>query len=190
MRYFLFFLIPIFVFAKVYSVDEYKRSFYNLSLKQQRILYEIYQGAAKYNMSWTCAAIAWQESYAGEIRIKPDDGKHGSCGVMHNLLDSVFSRHPEWVKTKNNYNRICTQLMLNNSFSLMEAIDEINYWKKRRKKWIDIWASYNGGWKYKSKKAQDYAKNIRNRIKAMFLIIGHEWDQGFMEFRDGRRIKK
>jgi len=165
----------------------YEKAFSKLTLRQQLFLYIVYQHAKKTKYKWTLTAIAWKETLAGEALVNVFDGGEddAACGPYHNLLSSVFERHPEWVKTKFNMNKICTRLITDINFATKEAVDELNYWYRVRKgNWFKVWASYNGGTKYK--KGEKYAYDIYMRIKALKKIIGKRWDYGFIKLSHNR----
>jgi hypothetical protein len=158
----------------------YYKFFGTLSLEQQKFLYTIYQYSKLTRYKWTLVAIAWKETLAGVAMVNVFDGgkNDASCGPYHNLLSSVFKRHPEWIKTKFNMNKICTLLIRNFSFATSEAVAELDYWyKKRHGDWMKIWASYNGG--SNLKKGERYAKDIYIRVKTLRIVIGNKWDSGF-----------
>ena len=53
-------------------------------------------------------------------------------------------------------------------YAASEAIAELEYWiTVHGHDWNKIWSSYNGGWNYKAKRPQSYAKDIANKIKVL-----------------------
>jgi len=165
------------------SANPYVREFKKLTLQQQLFLYKVYKKSRKTKFKWSLVAIAWKESGAGIAMVNVfDGGKHdASCGPYHNLISSVFERHPEWVPSKFNKNKICTKLILDLNFATKESIAELSYWYKIRKgNWFKIWASYNGGIRY-GKRAKRYAYDIYLRIRALKYIIGNYWENRFVK---------
>jgi len=170
-------LICNFIYANRY--DDY---FSELTLKQQRFLYDIYQYSKHTKYKWTLVAISWQETLAGEALVNVFDGSgdNASCGPFHDLLSSVFSRHPEWVPSHFNKNKICTKLITDWGFALRESVAELNHWYRVRKgNWLKIWASYNSGNNYR--KGMKYAYSILMKVRTLRYVVGNRWDNGFVK---------
>jgi len=164
-------------------------SFRDLSLHQQRVLYDVYQMSKNTKYKWTLVAIAWKESLAGIAQTNIFDGGKGNaaCGLFHGLISSVFRRHPEWVPNKFNKNKICTRLILDSNFAFKEAVAELNYWyRKMHGNWFKIWAAYNAGWNFKSKKGRMYARDILRRIRILRRVVGYNWDYRFQYIKEFR----
>ena len=144
----------------------------HLTLHQKRVLFTVYQKAHQFNLGYTMAAIAWQESDFGKYPMNVSDGKDGSYGVFHNLLSSVCSRHPctSWGKS-----RLAERLIFDLDFSFAEALSELkfwqNYWKAKKvpRVWSHMICSYNAGYRWKN--GSKYRKMIIVKIKALQIFM-------------------
>ena len=133
-------------------------SLYTMSDLQLKTLAHSYQYGLEYDMGYSLAAIAWQESNAGKYPVNVNDP---SFGVHHILLNNAMKRS----KTKNTaFNRnLMAASLLNPSTSAKFAIKELQYWHKYWKgNWIKIWASYNAGHSYKI--GLSYAYKIKEKV--------------------------
>lgn len=107
----------------------------------------------------TLAAIVVQESFVGKyvIRINPKDGKHGSYGITHILLDTAMwleGVESVW-KAKDS---IAELLIKDDLYALGLAVKKLDSVHKGN--WMKTWSAYNGG-SYK------YAVNIRDNVRKL-----------------------
>lgn len=145
----------------------------NFNDEQLTNILKSYQLGQKDGFGLTLAAIAWQESCAGLIKI---NGFDPSAGLYHNYVKSVYERHPEIFIPKKNgikfyQNKIMQMLIQNDVFAASEAISELKLWEKVFKKnYKKIIMGYNRGnsWeknKKALKSATSYYNNIHTRLK-------------------------
>ena len=138
-----------------------------LAPTQLYVLNETYVKGNDFDYGLTMSAIAWQESRLGLVPINVDDV---SCGVFHNLLKSVASRH-NLSPTLANRNMLCMRLINDYDFSFAEALAELKYWenywqsKGVSKVWSHTVASYNGG--FKASLSGSYLKAIRAKVRVL-----------------------
>lgn len=135
---------------------------------QQKVLQYAYSRGKEHDLQWTLAAIAWQESSAGEKMKNP---KADSYGIFGNLLTTVEARlkDQEFAATlsKNPLNRKQTVFLIQHDWEFASdfAIAELEYWKHRHngnhRKAV---ASYFGGNNPNSKAAQRYADTLNKKI--------------------------
>lgn len=135
---------------------------------QKQVLQYAYNRGKEYDLQWTLAAIAWQESSAG---LKMKNPKADSYGIFGNLLRTVEARlqDQEFADTlsKTPLNRKQTIFLIQHDweFAADFAIAELEYWKKRHngnhRKAV---ASYFGGNKPNAKAAQRYADSLNKKI--------------------------
>lgn len=148
-------LMPGLVFADLYRCEPLNR----MSPLQQWTLLKSYEIGEPFDMGYSLAAIAWQESVAGLYPININDP---SFGVHHILLDSAMKR--SGMKDTSFNRNIMASSLLDIEVSAEYAIMELQYWKKYHKgNWNRIWASYNAGHRYQL--GVDYANKIKHKIK-------------------------
>ncbi len=135
-----------------------------LSAKDITMLKEIKKQGKKYGLSYSLMAIAVKESSIGKFLVNVDSKDYG---LYQANIRSVISRH----KAKNtswNRNKYAMRLVTDFKFATKNAIAELNYWKKVHKNdWKKVWGSYNGGWKYNSKRARKYSQEIASIIRKL-----------------------
>lgn len=130
---------------------------------QKEVLNFAYDYGRDHDLSYSLAAIAWQESQAGLFLI---DFQGQTAGIWHVSVDGVINRNQKMYKdTPFIRNLVAQKLMNNRKFCAKEAVKELLYWKNKRSNWVDIWASYNGGYNYESRQAQRYAREVAEKIK-------------------------
>ncbi len=116
--------------------------------EQHEVLQHAYDLGKPFNMGYTLAAIAWQESNAGLYVLNLQDP---AAGVFQNNIESVMVRHMKKDSTLKDtpFQRsyLAQQLALNMDLSASEALAELEYWKTIHGagNWVLIWQSYNGG---------------------------------------------
>lgn len=157
------------------QVDQYYRDLFKLSSQQLKTLYKIWKLANVQGYGYTLSAMAWKESNLGLWKFNLSDGPHGSFGYFHIRLDiisNIKEKTSDWDKS-----RLADKLMSNLEYNVDEAIGLIKMWKKyhkdRKSKNIlySALASYNGGFKYNSKKAKEYASDIYLRMDALEMFF-------------------
>lgn len=137
---------------------------YPFDLQQESVIKKAYQLGVPSDLGLSLAAIAWQESNAGQFNINWNDP---SFGPFHILIKTGATR----AGIKGYYRKIelAQQLMFDIELGAAFATQELLYWKGRFKRkgqmrWHNVWAAYNGGNNHKGEDAQNYAKSIRSRI--------------------------
>jgi len=176
-------IITLIILIGVLFANSYDKSFYKLpkksqmyvkefneelSISQQQTIYWAYKTGELYDLKWTLSAIAWKESFGGLVKVNLFDGKYGSCGIFMNNLETVLTTSNIKI-TKWNLNKICTQLVDNPEYSLIEATKVIRHYQKYcHNNWLCIWAHYNGGYAHPNYK---YAKDIWYRIQAIKYLF-------------------
>lgn len=135
---------------------------YKFDRNQIAVLKESYELGLPFGFGYTLAAIAWQESLAGKYLMNVDDP---SFGVHHILISSASNRaNIRGIER----NRLAKAIIDNSKLSASFAIEELSFWKTELKgdnnRWENIWAAYNGGYNYKSDRAQAYSSSIGNKI--------------------------
>jgi len=146
-----------------------------LSPKQMSILNWVYNKAKPYNLQNTMSAIAYVESHLGRYKVNLQDGKYGSFGIFHNMLESVCSRHN--CSTYWNKSRLAERLIVDKDFSFSEAMAEFQYWYNywlskgysNTIAWKRAICSYNAG--YNWKKGLKYYKKVVKAIKFLKKYI-------------------
>lgn len=135
-----------------------------LTSQDIKMLKEIKKQGKKYGLSYSLMAIAIKESSIGKYLINVDSKDYG---LYQANIKTVLSRQ----KAKNtpwNRNKYAMRLISDFQFATNNAIEELIYWKKVHKNdWKKVWSSYNGGWKYNSKKAKNYSRDIATIIKSL-----------------------
>lgn len=102
------------------------------------------------------------------IKIESDDGKYlvnlndPSCGITHININTYLKRH-NIKNTSFNKNKSCQDLINSPRLAIANAIEELLFWKEyhcknicTREQYRNVIKSYNTGFNYKSKKAQEY----------------------------------
>ncbi|RMF06567.1 MAG: hypothetical protein D6762_09205 [Candidatus Neomarinimicrobiota bacterium] len=161
-------LIPLFLTSVISvtgtPVDE---QFSRLTDEQKQILIRAYELGAPYDLGYTLAAIAWQESFVGD-RIVPINLQDPSAGLWHKNIYNALAEHPETPQNGLQVNMMAQKLIHDMEFAASLAISDLEHWKIRRNgNWMDIWASYNAGRYYKSSQARAYARSIYRKIQAL-----------------------
>ncbi|MAD41811.1 MAG: hypothetical protein CL623_05410 [Arcobacter sp.] len=135
-----------------------------LTKDEIKTLKEIKKQGKKYGLSYSLMAIAIKESSIGKYLVNVDSKDYG---LYQANIKTVLSRQ----KAKNtswNRNKYAMRLISDFQFATKNAIAELTYWKKVHKNdWKKVWSSYNGGWKYNSKRARKYSREIAIIIKRL-----------------------
>lgn len=162
-----------FVFAKGYdaqAVDKHYKILLDMSPKQKEVLFATYTTGKKHGLK-VISAIAWNESNLGEVNVNLKDGRYGSYGTYHALMDTVLARY-KLKPSKHNIAVLSERLKTDFEFSSNEVIAELKYWKNRYKKdsnqYEKMLASYNAGTKGLNSTAGIRYKEVTvNRVKAI-----------------------
>lgn len=131
---------------------------------------KLFEAGKPYDLSYTLQAIVLVESGSFEKPIKVNL-QDPSAGITHIHIKYFLRRH-NIKDTPYNRNRAVQVLIDNDDLAIAEAISNLEFWKDKfcyawgcTKKQLDnVWAAYNGGYNYKSKKARNYAKKVRYYI--------------------------
>ena len=135
-----------------------------LTSEEIKTLKLIKQQGKKYGLSYSLMAIAVKESSIGKYLVNVDSKDYG---LYQANIKTVISRHNA-KNTSWNRNKYAMRLISDFQFATKNAIAELNYWKKVHKNdWKKVWSSYNGGWKYNSKRARKYSRDIAIIIKRL-----------------------
>lgn len=102
------------------------------------------------------------------IKIESDDGKYlvnlqsKDCGITGINVKTYMARH-NIENTPFNQNKACQDLINNPVLAIANAIEELLFWKEyhcknicTKEQYRNVVKSYNTGFNYKSKKAQEY----------------------------------
>ena len=165
-KYILLLLLPVFLHSVEYD-KKYLEELEKLTTEQKEVLYLAYSAGAEKGYGLTLAAIAWKESQFGKYMLNITDGKYGSYGPYHVLLDYAIVRHN--VTTKWEKSRLAEKLLYDMEFSSNEALDVLIYYHDRFKKKDNPWrwavAAYNNGNKaLTTDKGKKYAEDIALRV--------------------------
>jgi hypothetical protein len=137
---------------------------YKLTKQEVRMLKTIKQQGKKHGVSYSLMAIAIKESSIGKYPINVDSKDYG---LYQANIKTVISRE----KLKNtawNRNKVASKLITDFQYATKNAIAELVYWKKvHNNDWRKVWGSYNGGWRYDSKRARKYSKEIASIIRKL-----------------------
>ncbi len=136
----------------------------HLSKKDIETLKLIKKQGKKHGLSYSLMAIAIKESSIGKYLVNVDSR---DFGLYQANIKTVISRHK--VKdTSWNRNRYAMRLISDFKFATKNAIAELTYWRKiHNNDWRKVWSSYNGGWKYNSKRARKYSRDIATIIRRL-----------------------
>lgn len=136
---------------------------------QIKVLQFAHDKGKPYDLQWTLAAIAWQESSAG---LKHKNPKADSYGIFGSLLTTVEARlkDKEFADSlrKVPLNRKQTIFLLKHDweFSSEFALAELTYWQDRHKNdHRKTVSSYFGGNRPNTTAAKGYAKSLNEKIR-------------------------
>lgn len=161
MKFFKVFMLSLLLSSSIYASSF---NLNNLTAKEIKILKEIKNIGNKYGLGYSLMAIAIKESSIGKYMINVDSHDYG---IFQAHLKTVINRN----KIKNtswNRNKYAMKLLNDVSFATKNAIDELKYWRKvHNNNWRRIWSSYNCGWKYNSRTAKKYSRDIAKIIRKL-----------------------
>lgn len=150
--------------------DLLKRQLINLDKQQLEILVKSFVYGEKENFAYELTVIAWKESFFGRYPINLEDGKYGSFGPYHVLLEHSMRRN----KTRGTWekSRLAERLILDVAFSASDALIILKDFYIRTVKLDNriykTLAMYNAGVKgYKSNAGIRYAEDGILRIKVL-----------------------
>lgn len=136
---------------------------------QIKVLQYAHDRGKQYDLEWTLAAIAWQESSAG---VKTKNPRADSYGIFGSLLTTVETRlkDKEFADTlsKVPLNRKQTIFLLKHDWEFASefALVELTYWQDRHnadhQKTV---SSYFGGNRPNTPAAKSYAKRLNEKIR-------------------------
>jgi len=128
------------------------------------ILKEIRKLSKDDMMRYSLMAIAIKESSLGK---NPINDVTFDYGMFQSNIKTVIRRENVEDNTQNR-EYLSKKLVNEAGFSAVNAIKEINYWKKvHNNNWGRIWSSYNTGWKYQSVTGAKYANSIFEIVRRL-----------------------
>lgn len=141
---------------------------------QHQLLMRAITYGAPYDLGYTLAAIAWQESHVGTVPVNIADP---SFGPFHGKMDTVMKR-VSVTDTAYNRNVIAAKLLNDFDFAAGMAVKELLFWKKvHHGNWRKMVRSYNAGYNYRSATAARYAQHIANKVNAIKRSFGDDEDE-------------
>lgn len=135
--------------------------------RQKQIILYAYNYGAKKGLGYTMAAIAWQESCAGEYMVNFSDP---SAGVYHAHIPGVIKKYSTYKDSSFLRNLVGELLMRDIEFASKVALENLLFWQKnRRGNYKKIIKSYNKGFSWEKNKTNDrlaesYYQDIRLKV--------------------------
>ena len=130
------------------------------SNEQIHVMQDALIAGTPHNYGWTLAAIAWQESSAGDQLVNWADPSFGVFAINIKYAAKRYN-----AKTSLEQLELANRLVYDFEFSVEAAVAELDYWNKIHKgNWRKMWQSYNGGFSGSSaskRYSDDIAKKIR-----------------------------
>jgi len=145
----MFVLILLVSLVVAQTTSSLEEEFNTFSSEQMEVLQRAYDVGKPFNLGYTMAALAWQESHCGKYVLNLQDP---AAGVFQNNIKSVMARHMQkdsTVKDTPFQRNLMAQRLFNSfEFSAAEALAELEFWITVRGEgnWFKIWQSYNGGY--------------------------------------------
>ncbi len=153
--------LSLILFTNIFAANFNANKLTQEDIHKLKVIKELGQ---KHGLSYSLMAIAIKESSLGKYLINVDSKDYG---IFQANIKTVLSRQ----KAKNtswNRNKYAMRLVSDLKFATKNAIAELTYWKKIHKNdWKKVWSSYNGGWKYNSKRARNYSRDIAKIIREL-----------------------
>lgn len=149
----------------------------NFNTNQKQIILDSYFYAQKKGFGYMLAAIAWQESCAGEYLINFSDP---SAGIFHAHIPLVLKQYTNLKNTAFNQNLVGRLLIQNQEFAMQVALEQLIFWNQKysgdKQK---ILKSYNKGTSWISNEknnalAQKYYQEVFEKIKLLQDFIPNE----------------
>lgn len=151
-----------------------ERQFQLMSTQQKEVILEAFELGKPFGFEYSLAAICWAESSAGLVNENSSDPSYGLFGILlATALARVKDIDLDWEDTPERREELIELLKHDTPFAATFAIQELRYWQKRRgyNNWTNIWASYNGGNRYKKSEPQKYGRGIKKRINILKKYI-------------------
>lgn len=142
----------------------------SFSTAQKETVIKAIEFGNKHSLGYTLAAIAWQESCAGEYLVNFQDP---SAGVFHAYIPNLMKKYKNLRDNGFTVNMVGQKLINDFDFSAQEAINELKYWEKIHKgKWKNMVKSYNKGFSWEknqvaAKKAQNYYLSVSSKVRKL-----------------------
>ena len=130
---------------------------FSLTKEQTRILKLCYNYGKIYNLGNTLMGICYVESALGIYKVGNND-----YGIAQVNIKSHLAR----IGVKDTYmnrSKYATKLVIDDHYNLYGAIQELLYWKSKKKNWIHYVSAYNRG----HKGPINYALKISKSIKLL-----------------------
>lgn len=130
--------------------------------EQESIIYNAYYSGLPYNLGYTLAAIAWQESFVWKyvVKVNPKDGEYGSYGVTHVTLEyamEVFQYSSPW-KAKQD---LVPMMINSDNFTFNLSLKKLMRYNSL--KWRAMVKRYNGT----GEAAEKYADSVSEKVKLL-----------------------
>lgn len=151
--------------------------FLRMSEKQKEALVVAYDQGG-----YTLAAIAWQESHAGNFRVGLNSNGSVDLGLFHINSESFLSRwykeHPKKKRTPFYDNILLSKITVDDVYASKYANKELIYWRVQRKRSLkDAIKSYNCGTNINREVCNSYFTNILSKRLCLInhLQVGMDW---------------
>lgn len=157
----------ILTFLLTFNVFTHALDLKNLTPQQLEMLREIKKMGKASGLSYSLMAIAIKESKLGAYMINISSKDFGMYQAnITTVLNRQNIRDTSW-----NRNVFASKLVFDFEFATQNAIEELTFWKKVHKNdWHKVWGSYNAGYRYNSKKARTYSREIASIIRELKKI--------------------
>jgi hypothetical protein len=157
----------ILTFLLTFNVFTHALDLKNLTPQQLEMLREIKKMGKDSGLSYSLMAIAIKESKLGAYMINISSKDFGMYQAnITTVLNRQNIRDTSW-----NRNVFASKLVFDFEFATQNAIEELTFWKKVHKNdWHKVWGSYNAGYRYNSKKARTYSREIASIIRELKKI--------------------
>jgi len=148
-------------------IKEYLKQLDSLNDEQKYWLDYVYRRCSKYNLAYTCVAVAWEESQFGVYKVIPWSGDYGLMGInlYWYMKDNGYNYRDRYLRS-----RLATKLTCDDDYNIMYAIAKLEKLKQKYRRWREVWAHYNGG----TRPNWIYAKKILNKIIAFKKYLSKE----------------
>lgn len=158
-------------YSNTVNTSKLDKEFKSFSNKEYKTMLQIMSYGIKDDLGYTLAAIAWKESMFGRWNLNLSDGKKGSYGPFHILLEYSLKRNS--ITTNWGESRLAEKHLYDLEFTTNEAISILKDFKSRDNCNLRCAiASYNAGNNGHLKQSgQIYANEIFARIAYLKKII-------------------
>lgn len=135
--------------------------------KRQTALIE--ELAKPYDLQDTVKTLIYIESRNG---IYPVNLQDPACGITHININTYIKRH-KLKNTSFNRNKACADLIASPKWAIINALEELLFWQNihcnksgcTNAQYRNVIKSYNAGWNYKGKKANEYWQKFKKAFK-------------------------